>query len=128
MEITKPKNGEWTVVDGEIKQRIPKLDKPFARSVDAIANTGKFTAYGFLKYAGPVGSVTSSLQAKEAEAYIKECINYCKKNEDKNKFFVQVDGYAGEQELPVMNEIIGKYSDRIHAGNTEQTIDWLNDL
>ena len=125
-EIQKPKNGEITVANSEIqnKKDIKKEDRKFARSVDAFIPS--LSAYGFLKYSGPVGSVTSVHQVGESKSFIEECIKYCDKYDDEKIFYVQVDGNAGEEHLPEMLELIGKHSNRIFAGNSEQVIDWLN--
>lgn len=126
IEIQKPTNGEYTVANSEIqnKKDIKKEERKFSRSVDAFVPS--LSAYGFLKYSGPVGSVTSVHQVGESKSFIEECIKYCDKYNDEKIFFVQVDGGAGEEHLPEMTRLIGKYSNRIFAGNSEQVIDWLN--
>lgn len=124
LEVQKPTNGEYTVANGEIQNKKAVKDKKFARSVDALIP--ELQAYGFLKYSGPVGSVTSVHQVGESKSFIEECKNYCDKYQDGKIFFVQVDGGAGEDHLPEMLELIGEHSNRIFAGNSEQVIDWLN--
>lgn len=126
LTVDKPTNGEYTVANGKIQNKKDVKDKEFARSVDVLIPV--LNAYGFLKYSGPVGSVTSVHQVGESISFIKECQKYCDKNNDNKKFFVQVDGGAGEDHLPDMLKLIGKYSNRIFAGNSEQVIDWLNAL
>lgn len=125
-DVQKPTNGRYTVANGEIKERKEIKDKQFARSVDAYIPS--LSAYGFLKYSGPVGSVTSVHQVGESKSFIEECKKYCDKNDDKKIFYVQVDGKAGEDHLPEMIDLIGDgdYSQRIFAGNTQSVIDWLN--
>lgn len=125
-EVIKPTNGEFTVANGDMLNKKKIKDKKFARSVDAIIPA--INAYGFLKYSGPVGSVTSVHQVEESKAFIKECKKYCVKHNDDKKFFVQVDGGAGEEHIPEMREVAEEYSSRIFVGNTEQVIDWLNAL
>jgi hypothetical protein len=125
LEVRKPTNGEYTVANGEIQNKKEVKDKKFARSVDVLVPD--LQAYGFLKYSGPVGSVTSVHQVGESKSFIVETKQYCDKyTEDGKIFFVQVDGGAGEEHLPEMLELIGEHSDRIFAGNSEQVIDWLN--
>lgn len=124
IEVQKPTNGQYTVANGEIQNKKDVKNKKFARSVDAVIPS--LSAYGFLKYSGPVGSVTSVHQVGESKSFIEECIKYCDKYNDEKIFFVQVDGGAGEEHLPEMLELIGKCSNRIFAGNSEQVIDWLN--
>lgn len=124
LQVEKPTNGEYTIANGEMQNKRDIKNKEFARSVDAIIPS--LNAYGFLKYSGPVGSVTSVHQVGESISFIKECKKYCDKYNDNKLFFVQVDGGAGEEHLPEMKELIGNYSNRIFAGNSEQVIDWLN--
>jgi len=124
IEIQKPTNGEYTVANGEIQNKKDVKDKKFARSVDTFIPS--LSAYGFLKYSGPVGSITSVHQVGESKSFIDECKKYCDKYQDGKIFFVQVDGGAGEEHLPEMLQIIGEHSDRIFAGNSEQIINWLN--
>jgi len=125
-EVIKPANGEFTVANGDMLNKKKIKDKKFARSVDCIIPA--VNAYGFLKYSGPVGSVTSVHQVEESKSFIEECKKYCAKHKDDKKFFVQVDGGAGEDHIPEMQEAVGKYSDRIFVGNTEQVIDWVLSL
>lgn len=126
----KPSNGSITVMEGKITSLKELSGHQDVRSVDMLytAMHGSFVAYVFIKYSGPVGSVTSQHQTNESFTYIKEAIKYCQLNNDKNKFIVQVDGYAGEMHIAEMQEIINEsgYNDRIFAGNTEQVIDWIN--
>lgn len=124
LNVEKPINGQYTVANGEIQNKKDVKDKKFARSVDVFIPS--LSAYGFLKYSGPVGSVTSVHQVGESKSFIEECKKYCDKYSDEKIFFVQVDGGAGEEHLPEMLKLIGKYSNRIFAGNSEQVIDWLN--
>ena len=124
LHIEKPTNGQYTVANGEIQHKKEIKNKKFARSVDAYIPT--LSAYGFLKYSGPVGSVTSVHQFNESISFIEETKKYCDKYQDDKIFYVQVDGGAGEEHLPEMLKMIGKQSNRIFAGNTEQVIDWLN--
>lgn len=124
LEVQKPTNGEYTVANSEIQNKKDVKEKKFARSVDAFIPS--LSAYGFLKYSGPVGSVTSVHQVGESKSFIEECKKYCDKYQDGKIFFVQVDGGAGEEHLPEMLQLIGECSDRIFAGNSEQVINWLN--
>lgn len=124
ISVEKPPNGEITVANGEIQNIKEVKDKKFARSVDAFIPS--LAAYGFLKYSGPIGSVTSVHQVGESKSFIEECKIYCDKYENNKIFFIQVDGVAGEHHLPEMLELIGDHSSRIFAGNSEQVIDWLN--
>tara|TARA_B110000503_G_scaffold56188_1_gene90090 strand:+ start:243 stop:1091 length:849 start_codon:yes stop_codon:yes gene_type:complete len=124
LEVQKPTNGEYTVANGEIQNKKDVTEQKFARSVDAFIPS--LSAYGFLKYSGPVGSVTSVHQVGESKSFIEECKQYCDKYQDGKIFFVQVDGGAGEDHLPEMLQMIREHSDRIFAGNSEQVIDWLN--
>ena len=126
LEVIKPTNGEFTVANGDMLNKKKIKDKKFARSIDSIIPA--INAYGFLKYSGPVGSVTSVHQVGESKSFIEECKKYCVKHTDDKKFFVQVDGGAGEDHIPEMRELIGKYSNRIFVGNTEQVIDWVMSL
>lgn len=126
LNVIKPSNGEYTVANGDISNKKDIKDKKFARSVDAIVPS--LSAYGFLKYSGPVGSVTSVHQVGESKSFIHECKQYCDKHKDNKKFFVQVDGNAGEDHIPEMRNDIGDYKDRIFVGNSEQVIDWLKSL
>jgi len=123
-EIQKPTNGQYTVANGEIQNKKDVKEQKFARSVDAFIPS--LSAYGFLKYSGPIGSVTSVHQVGESKSFIEECKKYCDKYQDGKIFFVQVDGGAGEEHLPEMLQLIGEHSDRIFAGNSEQVIDWLD--
>jgi len=124
LEVQKPKNGEYTVANGEIQNKREVKHKKFARSVDVFIPA--LSAYGFLKYNGPVGSATSVHQVGESKSFIEECKKYCDKYQDDKIFFVQVDGRAGEDHLPEMLELIGDYSNRIYAGNSESIIEWIN--
>ena len=126
LEVIKPTNGEFTVANGDMLNKKKIKDKKFARSVDAIIPA--INAYGFLKYSGPVGSVTSVHQVGESKSFIEEGIKYCIKNNDDKKFFVQVDGAAGEEHIPEMRELAKDYSSRIFVGNTEQVINWALSL
>jgi hypothetical protein len=125
-EVIKPTNGEFTVANGDMLNKKKIKDKKFARSVDSIIPS--INAYGFLKYSGPVGSVTSVHQVGESKSFIEECKKYCDKHRDDKKFFVQVDGGAGEDHIPEMRNSIEKYLDRIFVGNSEQVIDWVLSL
>ena len=122
--VDKPVNGEYTVANGEIQNKKDVENKKFARSVDAYIPS--LDAYGFLKYSGPEGSVTSVHQVGESKSFIQESKKYCDKHNDKKLFFVQVDGEAGENHLDEMNALIAEHSDRIFAGNSEQVIKWIN--
>jgi len=124
LHVEKPTNGQYTVANGEIQHKKEIKNKKFARSVDAYIPT--LSAYGFLKYSGPVGSVTSVHQFNESISFIEETKKYCDKYQDDKIFYVQVDGGAGEEHIPEMLQLIGEHSNRIFAGNTEQVIDWLN--
>lgn len=124
LDVQKPTNGQYTVANGEIQNKKDVKEQKFSRSVDAFIPS--LSAYGFLKYSGPVGSVTSVHQVGESKSFIEECKKYCDKYQDGKIFFVQVDGGAGEEHLPEMLQLIGEHSDRIFAGNSEQVIDWLN--
>lgn len=129
LKVEKPTNGTFTVANGDIKHKndIKAEDKQFARSVDAYVPT--LEAYGFLKQCGPIGSVTSTLQVGETISFINECKKYHDKHLDNKKFFVQVDGVAGEEHLPELKKLIGnKYEDIIIAGNSKEIIDWINTL
>jgi hypothetical protein len=127
LKVRKPSNGSITVLGGELKQLKQIKKKQSVRSVDMVVSSGSiWKAYGFLKYSGPIGSVTDHLQREEAFAYLREAMIYCDKNNDNSKFFVQVDGYAGERHIEEMRELYPGYQGRIFAGNTEQVIDWLN--
>ena len=125
------KSGKKTVSNGIITNDLE--DKPkdqTSRSIDIeIHSKDKskgITAYGFLKYSGPIGSLTTSLQPGESYSFINECKKYCNKNDDKIFFFIQVDGEAGEKEISEMNKHIYTYKNRIFVGNTEDVINWLN--
>jgi len=127
LKVEKPTNGTYTVANGDIKHKndIKDDDNQFARSVDAYVPA--IEAYGFLKQCGPIGSVTSVLQVGESISFIDECIKYHDKHLDDTKFFVQVDGVAGEEHIPEMKKLIGnKYEDIIIAGNSKKIIGWLN--
>ena len=123
LDVDKPKNGEYTVANGDIQNKKDVKDKKFARSVDAIVPS--IEAYGFLKYSGPVGSVTSVHQVGESKSFIQEAKKYCDKHDNEKLFFVQVDGVAGEEHLYEMSKSIGEHHRRIFAGNSENVIKWL---
>jgi hypothetical protein len=125
------KSGEKTLINGVITDDLK--DKPkdqTSRSIDVEIhskdNSKGITAYGFLKFSNPIGSLTTTLQPGETYSFINECKKYCDKNHDKNYFFIQVDGEAGEKEIDSMNTYIDKYKNRIFVGNTESVINWLN--
>ena len=125
------RSGEKTVSNGVITSDLK--NKPIdqtSRSIDIELHSKDkskgITAYGFLKYSGPIGSLTTSLQPGESYSFINECKKYCDTNNDKSYFFIQVDGEAGEREIKEMNHHIDKYKNRIFVGNTEDVINWLN--
>ena len=124
-KVIKPNNGEFTLSNGDMlnKKDIKKEDTKFARSIDAIIPD--INAVGFIKYGGPVGSVTSHLTYEEAKSFIKECKKYCNKHNDDKKFFIQVDCGAIEEHIPDMRESVIDYPNRIFIGNTEQVIEWV---
>jgi len=131
--VKKLKSGDKTVTNGDITTKLKNIPSDqSSRSIDVelISNNGsvKIIAYGFLKYSGPIGSVTSSLQPGETFSFINECIKYCKNNNDNSYFFVQVDGKAGEREINDMNNHIDKFKNKIFVGNTVDVINWLNSL
>jgi hypothetical protein len=131
--VKKLNSGEKTVTNGEITTKLKNVPSDqSSRSIDVELISKnisiKKTAYGFLKYSGPIGSVTSSLQPGETFSFINECIKYCKNNNDDSYFFVQVDGKAGEREIKDMNSHIDKFKNRIFVGNTVDVITWLNSL
>ena len=113
--------------NGELLQKDdPNLKKDSgARSLDIKVEKEDKTFYGFCKYSGPPGSVTNSYSTFEVIDFLKEAKNYLDKNEDLY-FFAQIDGYAGESEVPLMKEQISDYEERIFAGNSEQVAAWLN--
>ena len=125
LDIQKPPNGKYVLANGEIQSKKSLQESKNARSIDVLIPSLK--AYGFLKYSGPVGSVTSVHQVNESKDFIREAKLFCDKYEDEKMFFVQVDGDAGEEHIPEMLELIGEHSNYIFTGNSEQTIDWLND-
>jgi hypothetical protein len=140
VKIEKPTNGSHTLYSGKLldKDQLSKQTgaKKAARSIDSIITftsdkeNVEYKAYGFLKYSGPVGSVTSELQTRETEMFIEQSKLYCSKNPNsKDKFFVQIDGGAGEDHISEFKKLIPSvYSDRIIVGNSEQIIDWANSL
>jgi hypothetical protein len=127
------KSGEKTVSNGVITNDLKNIPKDqTSRSIDIEIHSKDelkgITAYGFLKYSNPIGSLTTSLQPGESYSFINESKKYCNKNNDKSFFFIQVDGEAGEKEINEMNKHIDKYKNRIFVGNTEDVINWLNSL
>jgi hypothetical protein len=129
--VKKLRSGEKTVTNGTITTKLKNIPSDqSSRSIDVELvfkdNSIKKIAYGFLKYSGPIGSVTSSLQPGETFSFINECIKYCNNNDDNSYFFVQVDGKAGEREINEMNNHIDSYKNRIFVGNTVDVINWLN--
>jgi len=71
--------------------------------------------------------ISNSREVGESISFIDECIKYHDKHLDDTKFFVQVDGVAGEEHIPEMKKLIGnKYEDIIIAGNSKKIIGWLN--
>ena len=126
--IEKLPNGKLTVTGGLIsndKNDIP-LDQT-SRSIDVqIISPKNNFFYGFVKYSNPIGSVTSSLQPGEGFSFLNECIEYIKNpiNPKNHFFFLQVDGTAGEKEIPKMLEHISDH-DHIFAGNTTDIIKWI---
>ena len=143
MIVEKPGDGKYTLKDGRLDAKKNIKNKNFARSVDVLVKNmaascnnpvqmkavlkGQqiWTAYGFAKYSGPVGSVTDVHQTGESKSYLNEAVKYCEKNDDDARFFVQVDGAAGESHIDDLRRVYKGYEDRIFAGNTESVIDWL---
>lgn len=131
--VKKLNSGEKTVTNSEITSKIKNIPSDqSSRSIDVELisknNSVNKTAYGFLKYSGPTGSLTTSLQPGETFSFINECIKYCKNNNNYTYFFVQVDGKAGEKKIHGMNKHIGSFKNRIFVGNTVDVINWLNSL
>lgn len=96
-----------------------------ARSLDAKVVKQNQTFYGFCKYSGPTGSVTSSLQKLEVYVFLTEARNYLEKNQDLH-FFAQIDGVAGEEKIPLLKKLISGYEDRIFVGNSKQVAAWIS--
>ena len=128
IKINRLDAGEKTVTNGTITENPDDIPADqSSRSIDVECISKKFTAYGFLKYSNPIGSVTSSLQPGETFSYLNECKKYCEKQKDSICFFAQIDGIAGEKEIPVMKKHVGN-NERIFIGNTKDVINWLNNL
>jgi hypothetical protein len=130
VEIIKPKNASMTLANGKISPK-SKGERTLstARSIDLIAKTKSgLMVYLFCKYAGPIGSVTTVLQADEADKFLDEAITYCNTNPgDSSRFVALIDGYAGELHLNTFNEKVKDYPN-IFAGNCEQVINWIKKL
>lgn len=126
--VEKIENGKFTVTDGKITSDMKSIPSDqSSRSIDVKISKNKGNEYfGFLKYANPIGSLTSSLQPGEAFSFLNECKKYVNNtNNPKNHFFfLQVDGIAGEKEIPKMIEHIKEFKN-IYAGNTSSVIEWI---
>lgn len=97
-----------------------------ARSLDARVVKQNEIFYGFCKYSGPTGSVTSSLQKLEVYVFLTEAKNYLDKNQDLH-FFAQIDGVAGEEKIPLLKKLISGYEERIFVGNSKQVAAWISE-
>ncbi len=128
LTVDQLKNGQFTLTDGKITSDMKSIPADqSSRSIDVKISNNKGNEYfGFLKYANPIGSVTSSLQPGEAFSFLNQCKKYVSNtNNPKNHFFfLQVDGVAGEKEIPKMIEYVKQFKN-IHAGNTSSVIDWI---
>lgn len=126
--IDKITNGKITVSNGIMTSNIKNIPaEQSSRSVDVkILSPNKNEYFGFIKYSNPIGSVTSSLQPGEGFSFLKECMKYVENNENPNNhlFFLQVDGIAGEKEIPKMLKFVENYK-KIYVGNTPTIIDWI---
>ena len=128
IKINRLDPGEKTVTNGTITENSDNIPvDQSSRSIDVECASKKFTAYGFLKYSNPIGSVTSSLQPGETFSYLNECKKYCEQKKNSIYFFAQIDGIAGEKEIPKMKKHVGN-NERIFIGNTKDVINWLNNL
>ena len=127
VKVIKPNEGDITIDNAELNQRKNVKDKKAkARSVDVVVEQGVSSAYGFLKYSGPEGSVTSELQSRETVQYLEEAIKYCNTHSDDNKFFLQIDGKTGERlVLEYQKKIPSNLSNRVFAGTSQDVVAWL---
>ncbi len=120
-------NKEIILLDGKLnKKSDPSLKKENikARSLDARVVKQNQIFYGFCKYSGPTGSVTSSLQKNEVTDFLTEAKNYLDRKQDLH-FFAQIDGVAGENEIPLLKKLISDYEERIFVGNSKQVAAWI---
>ena len=110
-----------------IKKVNPSLKKENikARSLDAKVVKQNQTFYGFCKYSGPTGSVTSSLQKNEVTDFLTEAKNYLDRKQDLH-FFAQIDGVAGENEIPLLKGQISDYEEKVFVGNSKQVAAWIS--
>ena len=119
-------NKEIILLDGKLNETSdPNLKKENikARSLDARVVKQNQIFYGFCKYSGPTGSVTS-LQENEVTDFLTEAKNYLDRKQDLH-FFAQIDGVAGENEIPLLKKQISDYEERIFVGNSEQVAAWI---
>ena len=101
-------------------------DQIQARSLDVKVVKHEKVFYGFCKYSGPIGSVTSSLQKNEVQVFLDEAKKYLEKKQDLH-FFAQIDGFAGEEKIPSLKKIISDYEERIFVGNSKQVAAWITE-
>lgn len=121
-------NKEIILLDGKLnKKSDPSLKKENikARSLDAKVVKQNQTFYGFCKYSGPTGSVTSSLQKNEVTDFLTEAKNYLDRKQDLH-FFAQIDGVAGENEIPLLKGQISDYEEKLFVGNSKQVAAWIS--
>lgn len=121
-------NKEIILLDGKLnKKSDPSLKKENikARSLDAKVVKQNQTFYGFCKYSGPTGSVTSSLQKNEVTDFLTEAKNYLDRKQDLH-FFAQIDGVAGENEIPLLKGQISDYEEKVFVGNSKQVAAWIS--
>lgn len=94
-----------------------------ARSVDAVGVVKNKNVKLFLKYSKVSGSGQSQ-QTLEVQNWLEECA----KITDKNILFVaQLDGGEAESHIPELSKLVKDHSN-MFVGNSEQIIDWLNNI
>ena len=127
----KPKNGLYTLVNGNIIIADTKEKKSFvksanARSIDFICSSENITIYTFAKYTEAAGSAQLH-QLKETKHFIEEAILYTNTHttDDFAYFYILIDGEWGESHIPELNDICKEYPN-IQCGNCESLIDFIN--
>lgn len=120
-------NGKEVPFNGKIvskKQAVGLNGKQIkSRSVDAIGEIKNYKIKLFQKYSKVAGSGQSH-QTLETQNWLEEC----SKIKDPGILFIaQLDGGEAESHIPQLRKIIQGYSN-IFVGNSEQVIDWINDL
>lgn len=126
-EVSNLPSGKYTLRDGDIKSDTSNVGE--ARSIDVSIRSSNYEiiAWGFLKYSKVGGSIQTQ-QATEAFMFLEQAKLYCDKHKDNSLFFIQIDGESGEKHIPMLNDNIESYKNRIIIGNTRKIIDYFNNL